>query len=731
MNDAFKELRFVANRMNLVYDQDGFDANISNIKDLVNKQDDSFAQSCAFQSILALLKVQYDDDKYVFDLLELQSKCKINEALYISTDMTKINSLVTAINTNKSKGINSNSVTVTMTSCKRLNLFVPTVNSFLACCTDLSDFVYEWIVVDDNSSEADREFMKITYPFITFVFKSPDQKGHAQSMNIIRDLVKTPWVFHLEDDWQFYVPGNFITRCLEVLADHPDYGQCLLNRGYGEDQVYLRSIGGGYRRYTPKGLRYYIHEYAMGNALKIIDQKIASYNQVSCSYWPHYSLRVGITRKSVFDIIGPFDETAKHFEREYAYRYRTRFLTTYLDNVVCTHIGRKTYERDDVSKINAYNLNNEKQFGIDRKITSDNVVKSNSSIGQQPHPQLMIKTYVLNLKRRQDRLDKFATLARNELPFFHRFEAIDGMSLVPCHLIQKLFEPNDYNYRRGLVGCAITHLTTWIELASSTVLHGMLITEDDATFRDNFIPKFMDLITTYNEADIIFLGHNAYPHAVRTSDLTNNAKPMAEQWSKARSIKDSMGGAFAYWITKRGATNMLHWIEQRGFHYGVDWEMFHNDSNKVYYASPFLAFAECFQSGGKAIDTDIQKVYDGVGYKNSYEWLQKELEYWGEKAVRNHLPGMICAQSNESKICCYPDKCSKQELLSGICIFHRTKEISAWLNQFPVHWYETGKWTFSIPDNKLTDKDIKSVCFYNYLNIDSVRGLATVFSDSK
>ena len=67
-------------------------------------------------------------------------------------------------------------VSLSITSCKRLDLFKRTVNSFINSCTDLN-LISEWFCVDDNSSLDDREEMKRLYPFFTFYFKSIEEKG--------------------------------------------------------------------------------------------------------------------------------------------------------------------------------------------------------------------------------------------------------------------------------------------------------------------------------------------------------------------------------------------------------------------------------------------------------------------------------------------------------------------------------------------------------------------------
>jgi len=123
--------------------------------------------------------------------------------------------------------------TFTITTCKRLKLFKRTMNSFINCCKDI-DQIGRWICVDDNSSQSDKNSMKKLYPFIEFIWKTPDQRGHAKSMNIIRETVDTPFVLHMEDDWQFYVKQNYIIPSIQLLNKESKYGQVIFNRNYAE-----------------------------------------------------------------------------------------------------------------------------------------------------------------------------------------------------------------------------------------------------------------------------------------------------------------------------------------------------------------------------------------------------------------------------------------------------------------------------------------------------------------
>jgi hypothetical protein len=100
-------------------------------------------------------------------------------------------------------------ITFVITSCKRLNYFIKTINNFLYHCQDLYVF-NKWVCIDDNSSEEDRTIMKSKYKFFEFIFKDPSQKGHAKSLNIMLKKIKTKYVYLLEDDWECRQPFSIL-----------------------------------------------------------------------------------------------------------------------------------------------------------------------------------------------------------------------------------------------------------------------------------------------------------------------------------------------------------------------------------------------------------------------------------------------------------------------------------------------------------------------------------------
>lgn len=474
-------------------------------------------------------------------------------------------------------------VTFSITTCKRFDLFEKTMNSFLNCCEDLF-LISHWICVDDNSSVDDRRKMKEKYPFFQFFFKTEEQKGHANSMNIIVSNLQTPYVFHIEDDWMFYYPKPYISQCLDVLNSDEKYGQCLLNKNYAETSSDV-SIKGGIFKKTKNNVIFFEHEH------KLQDTR----EGYGASYWPHYSLRPSMLKSSIFVKTGGYHINAEHFEREFANRYTTAgFVSTFLPGMSCKHIGKLTSETAK-DKPNAYTLNGESQFSSNKKSSSSEIVS--------------LEPFVVNLNKRKDR---YETFLKNCPIALQRYEAIDGMKLKSTRDLEMLFNDNDYNYNRGAIGCALSHIDLWTNLSKKSGVY--LILEDDITFVDGFIESLKEELNEIcqkdKEWDIIFIGH----HSRTKENVRITGKTTREQ-----SFKNSYGGTFGYIINTKGALGMLKFIQETGMTNAID-TMMQNaaDILRIYYTKP-LVFSECF---GK--DTDIQTKGDQSLKVDKLSRLQNE-----------------------------------------------------------------------------------------------------------
>lgn len=157
--------------------------NFDELKKTCNKMID-----CEGFNNLGYIKKSIKHKDYLVDI----EKCN----LYIKSDFKQ-----NIIDVRKKIIKDKYDLTFVITSCKRLNLFVDTMDHFIYNCQDFG-LIKKWICVDDNSSKQDRKVMMEKYPFFQFIFKKEDEKGHAQSLNIILDVVKTKYVILFEDDWR-------------------------------------------------------------------------------------------------------------------------------------------------------------------------------------------------------------------------------------------------------------------------------------------------------------------------------------------------------------------------------------------------------------------------------------------------------------------------------------------------------------------------------------------------
>jgi len=118
-------------------------------------------------------------------------------------------------------------ITLVITTCKRLNLFITTMDQMLESAGPLPNaLITAVIVIDDQSTQDDQMIMLQRYPNVTFLFKphSTSIGGHAHSMNIMFRLVATEYLIYLEDDW--------LLRIHDAMLMHPSWIELIqsLNR---------------------------------------------------------------------------------------------------------------------------------------------------------------------------------------------------------------------------------------------------------------------------------------------------------------------------------------------------------------------------------------------------------------------------------------------------------------------------------------------------------------------
>ena len=147
---------------------------------------------------------------------------------------------------------------------------------------------------------------------------------------------------------------------------------------------------------------------------------------------------------------------------------------------------------------------------------------------QQPVNQ--IKGYVINLKKRTDRLERFNNNVKNNLPFLsiETIDAIDGttLDLKDDSLIKRITEWTLKNLNpkllRGVVGCCISHLECINKIANGEDNYAIVF-EDDCVFKDikhqNYCNDFLKNLQIPEKFGVIYL--NLYIK-ISTINCNNN-----------------------------------------------------------------------------------------------------------------------------------------------------------------------------------------------------------------
>lgn len=233
-------------------------------------------------------------------------------------------------------------ITFVITTCKRLPLFIRTMNQFLLQCQDIT-IIKNWICIDDNSSEEDRKKMKDVFPFFQFINKPLEEKGHPESINIFLDKVQTKYALLFEDDW---VCGqSFHLQPYIDLLESGKYNldQIVLCQRYGEHPE-LPIILNNKSLFDYK----YNHYHAVKPELNIkLDQTNGKWdekrerNDKNGWWWPGISYNPSVWKMEKFKEVGSVrtDMAPELFEYQHSMDCYDKGLKVAFTNLEITHIG--------------------------------------------------------------------------------------------------------------------------------------------------------------------------------------------------------------------------------------------------------------------------------------------------------------------------------------------------------------------------------------------------------
>jgi hypothetical protein len=116
--------------------------------------------------------------------------------------------------------ISANRITLVITSCNRPHLLDRTLESFVKMNTYP---IYETYIIDDSTIIGCNDIVIDKYKHILNIISIYNKTNITQinSIDKVYSYVKTPWIFHCEEDWIFLKP-NFIEKSMKAFNDNPD-----------------------------------------------------------------------------------------------------------------------------------------------------------------------------------------------------------------------------------------------------------------------------------------------------------------------------------------------------------------------------------------------------------------------------------------------------------------------------------------------------------------------------
>lgn len=104
--------------------------------------------------------------------------------------------------------------TIVLTSCNRPDLLKETLDSFFD--KNSYDGIGDINIIDDSLHIGCNDFVKDRYDYKIKLWYNKVKLGQVRSIDLVYQSVKTPYIFHMEEDWKF-LRSEFIEKSKTLL----------------------------------------------------------------------------------------------------------------------------------------------------------------------------------------------------------------------------------------------------------------------------------------------------------------------------------------------------------------------------------------------------------------------------------------------------------------------------------------------------------------------------------
>lgn len=216
---------------------------------------------------------------------------------------------------------------------------------------------------------------------------------------------------------------------------------------------------------------------------------------------------------------------------------------------------------------------------------------------------------LINLDNRKDRLERLTSTHPELKGKMSRIAACNGRQLTLTPAITRLFAPNDFMWKKSILGCALSHLKVWKQLVDeSASIESYLILEDDVKFQRGWQERWYSAVAAGaipDDFDVIYLGGILPPNKggfemvkEKVNDHFSRVKPN-QIFGQPQPSRYFHFCNYAYVLSKRGAAKILEAIKERGGYYtSADHMVCNRTDMNLYFLDPLVA--GCYQDDDPA-----------------------------------------------------------------------------------------------------------------------------------
>jgi GR25 family glycosyltransferase involved in LPS biosynthesis len=259
----------------------------------------------------------------------------------------------------------------------------------------------------------------------------------------------------------------------------------------------------------------------------------------------------------------------------------------------------------------------------------------------QPLLEGIDDVWVINLDRRQDRLDKFMKTNQTIADRVLRIPAFDGKTLPLTPRIARLFAPHDFKWKKSVMGCALSHLAMWMKLLTDKPdIQSYLICEDDAVLDPAWKTKWESMMKNKglpDDWDVVYLGGVLPPNRAGFESVVEKVNDYVGRVKENTIFGQPVANcyfhfcAYAYVLSRRGAQKIVDVLKAKGGYWTSADHMICNIQEilRIYFMHPLVA--GCFQDNDPVYQqsafNDFSRVdkFDSDLWNNTEQFTQDEV----------------------------------------------------------------------------------------------------------